>query len=69
MPEPRTRAGLPIRLPARPPRLILAPACPPRPPARGAVDLGQYGVEPNYFEQNQAEALDPKLTVLDTLVR
>ena len=34
-----------------------------------AVELGQYGIVPNYFEQNQAQALDPRLTVLETLVR
>jgi hypothetical protein len=34
-----------------------------------AVGLGQYGVVPNYFEQNQAEALDLNLTVLDTLIK
>lgn len=34
-----------------------------------AVELGNYGVTPNYFEQNQAQALDLNLTVLETLVR
>ena len=38
-----------------------------RPPA--AVDLGQNGVTPHYFEQTQAEALDLNLTVLETLIR
>lgn len=33
------------------------------------VGLGDYNINPNYFEQNQAEALDPQLTVLDTLIR
>lgn len=33
------------------------------------MELGQYGIVPNYFEQNQAQALDPRLTVLETLVR
>jgi ATPase subunit of ABC transporter with duplicated ATPase domains len=36
---------------------------------RGTVELGAYGVVPNYFQQNQAEALDPALTVLETLER
>ncbi|KAL2610778.1 hypothetical protein R1flu_022470 [Riccia fluitans] len=33
-------------------------------PSSGDVDLGEYRVVPNYFEQNQAEALDPEKTVL-----
>ncbi len=44
-----------------------ASARPPTSPP--AVELGQYGITPNYFEQNQAQALDPRLTVLETLVR
>ncbi|KAI3431868.1 hypothetical protein D9Q98_010619 [Chlorella vulgaris] len=35
----------------------------------GTVELGAHGVMPNYFEQNQAAALDLNLTVMDTLVR
>jgi ATP-binding cassette, subfamily F, member 3 len=35
----------------------------------GAVGLGEHNIVPNYFEQNQAEALDLELTVLDTLVQ
>lgn len=31
--------------------------------------LGEHNIEPNYFEQNQAEALDLELTVLETLVK
>lgn len=38
-------------------------------PARPAVEIGNYGVTPNYFEQNQAEALDLDLNVIETLVR
>ena len=34
-----------------------------------AVTLGQHGIVPNYFEQNPAQALDPRLTVLEMLVR
>lgn len=33
------------------------------------VALGEHGINPNYFEQNQAEALDLELTVLETLVQ
>lgn len=33
------------------------------------VGLGEHNIVPNYFEQNQAEALDPQLTVLETLIR
>jgi len=36
-------------------------------PSEGQVSLGQHGVIPGYFEQNQAEALDLNKTVLDTL--
>ncbi len=38
-------------------------------PMSGSVSLGEYRIIPNYFEQNQAEALDPELNVLDTLMR
>jgi ATPase subunit of ABC transporter with duplicated ATPase domains len=38
-------------------------------PLSGRVALGEHGIVPNYFEQNQAEALDLDLTVLETLVR
>lgn len=38
-------------------------------PQEGEVEMGRYGVTPNYFEQNQAEALDSSLTVLDTLIK
>ena len=36
-------------------------------PQVGTVELGPHGIVPNYFEQNQAEALNPKLTALETL--
>jgi ATP-binding cassette subfamily F protein 3 len=36
---------------------------------QGQVQMGEYSIVPNYFEQNQAEALDPKLTVLNTLIQ
>ncbi|GFR43044.1 hypothetical protein Agub_g4050 [Astrephomene gubernaculifera] len=38
-------------------------------PQRGSVRLGEHNIVPNYFEQNQAEALDLELSVLDTLVK
>eukprot|EP00879_Flechtneria_rotunda_P011902 GHRR01012431.1.p1 GENE.GHRR01012431.1~~GHRR01012431.1.p1 ORF type:complete len:661 (+),score=250.45 GHRR01012431.1:1092-3074(+) len=38
-------------------------------PLKGMVQLGHHNIVPNYFEQNQAEALDLNLTVLDTLVQ
>lgn len=38
-------------------------------PDGGEVGLGQHGIVPNYFEQNQAEAMDPTLTVLETVCR
>lgn len=38
-------------------------------PNKGTVRLGEHNIAPNYFQQNQAEALDLNLTVLDTLVR
>ncbi|WIA42252.1 hypothetical protein OEZ86_008269 [Tetradesmus obliquus] len=37
-------------------------------PLRGTVRLGAHNIVPNYFEQNQAEALDLNMSVLDTLV-
>lgn len=38
-------------------------------PISGRVALGQHNIHPNYFEQNQAEALDAKETVIGTLVK
>jgi ATP-binding cassette, subfamily F, member 3 len=37
------------------------------PPTEGSVDLGDHNVLPGYFEQNQAEALDLKKTVMETI--
>jgi ATP-binding cassette, subfamily F, member 3 len=36
-------------------------------PTEGIVELGQHNVIPGYFEQNQAEALDLKKTVMETI--
>ncbi len=36
-------------------------------PTEGNVELGQHNVIPGYFEQNQAEALDLKKTVMETI--
>ncbi|KXZ43852.1 hypothetical protein GPECTOR_79g131 [Gonium pectorale] len=38
-------------------------------PQAGEVRLGEHNIIPNYFEQNQAEALDLELNVLETLVQ
>ena len=38
-------------------------------PQQGTVCLGEHNIVPNYYQQNQAEALDLELTVLDTLQR
>jgi hypothetical protein len=40
-----------------------------KPSVSGRVGLGEHNIVPNYFEQNQAEALDGELTVLDTLIQ
>ncbi|AVH70861.1 ABC-F family ATP-binding cassette domain-containing protein [Nostoc sp. 'Lobaria pulmonaria (5183) cyanobiont'] len=37
------------------------------PPTEGSVQLGDHNVIPGYFEQNQAEALDLKKTVMETI--
>ncbi|MBD2502979.1 ABC-F family ATP-binding cassette domain-containing protein [Anabaena azotica] len=37
------------------------------PATEGSVALGDHGVIPGYFEQNQAEALDLKKTVMETI--
>lgn len=37
------------------------------PPSEGSVEMGTHNIVPGYFEQNQAEALDPDKTVLDTI--
>ncbi|OUL29729.1 lysophospholipase [Nostoc sp. T09] len=37
------------------------------PPTEGSVQLGEHNVIPGYFEQNQAEALDLKKTVMETI--
>jgi ATP-binding cassette subfamily F protein 3 len=36
-------------------------------PTEGSAQIGQHNVIPGYFEQNQAEALDLRKTVIDTL--
>ncbi|KAG1676928.1 hypothetical protein FOA52_014804 [Chlamydomonas sp. UWO 241] len=38
-------------------------------PNEGRVSLGEHNIAPNYFQQNQAEALDLNLNVLDTLIQ
>ncbi|BAY40010.1 ABC transporter ATP-binding protein [Nostoc sp. NIES-2111] len=37
------------------------------PATEGSVVIGEHGVIPGYFEQNQAEALDLKKTVMETI--
>ena len=36
-------------------------------PEGGSIKLGKYNIFPSYFEQNQAEALDLKKTVIETI--
>ncbi|KAI8110701.1 hypothetical protein M9435_002375 [Picochlorum sp. BPE23] len=36
-------------------------------PVEGQVSMGEHGIVPNYFEQNQAEALDLQKTAIETL--
>jgi ATPase subunit of ABC transporter with duplicated ATPase domains len=36
-------------------------------PMEGQVTMGEHGIVPNYFEQNQAEALDPNKSAIETL--
>ena len=36
-------------------------------PVEGQVSMGEHGIVPNYFEQNQAEALDSQKTAIETL--
>lgn len=36
-------------------------------PMEGQVTMGEHGIVPNYFEQNQAEALDPNKNAIETL--
>ena len=36
-------------------------------PVEGDVQMGEHGIVPNYFEQNQAEALDPDKNAIETL--
>jgi ATPase subunit of ABC transporter with duplicated ATPase domains len=38
-------------------------------PQHGTVRMGEHSIVPNYYQQNQSEALDLHLTVLDTLMR
>lgn len=38
-------------------------------PQQGHVALGEHNIVPNYYQQNQSEALDLKLNVLETLTR
>ncbi|KAK9809695.1 hypothetical protein WJX73_005997 [Symbiochloris irregularis] len=38
-------------------------------PISGSVTLGPHSVIPNYYQQNQSEALDPSMTVMETLVK
>jgi ATPase subunit of ABC transporter with duplicated ATPase domains len=38
-------------------------------PQEGLVALGEHSIVPNYYEQNQSEALDLELTVLETLTQ
>jgi ATPase subunit of ABC transporter with duplicated ATPase domains len=38
-------------------------------PQAGVARFGPHNIVPNFFEQNQAEALDAKLTVIETLTK
>ena len=36
-------------------------------PEEGSISIGKYNIIPSYFEQNQAEALELEMTVIDTI--
>ena len=38
-------------------------------PIKGRVQLGPHNITPAYFAQNQADALDLKQSVLDTMIK
>ncbi|KAK4534247.1 hypothetical protein CDCA_CDCA01G0272 [Cyanidium caldarium] len=46
---------------------LLRIICGLEPPTEGTVTLSEHGTHTAYFEQNQADALDLELTVLDTI--
>ena len=38
-------------------------------PVKGNVELGPYNIVPAYYAQNQADALDQKQSVLNTMIK